>query len=415
MVMARERRLSMLDLDDARGASQRSSPGHESRRRRRRALVGCAALAVALHLSLLDVLSGSAVRPPDPAPTPISVRTIAAEPALAAEAATPSPAAAVVALPPPEPVERSRRRPPSSRPPAPTLEVDTHVQATAKVSTGSPNVDARALGRPVVASTIEQPAIEPDVAVEVVAAVASPASGSDGQPPANNAAASAIPGMGDRPPPVYPTRLPPAATLHYQVRRGFLRGDGEIRWRPAGNAYQLVLEASVAGLTLLVQTSDGAIDLNGLEPTRFLDQRARRSAQAANFVRERGRIMFSGTTVEWPLVAGVQDRLSWMIQLSGIVAADPALLHEGSRITMAVVGARGDADVWNLRYIGQEAIETPSGRVAAFKLIREGHGPNDTTAEVWLDPARSYLPARATLGNSSGAPEYDLLLSRIDP
>jgi len=263
---------------------------------------------------------------------------------------------------------------------------------------------------------IEHPAMEQAAAVEVVVgAVASPAPGSDGQAAANNAAGSAIPGMGDRPPPVYPTHLPPPATLHYQVRRGFLRGDGEIRWQPAGNAYRLVLEASVAGLTLLVQTSEGAIDGNGLEPTRFLDQRARRSAQAANFVRERGRITFSGTTVEWPLVAGVQDRLSWMIQLAGIVAADPALLHEGSRITMAVVGARGDADVWSLRYVGQETVETPSGRVAAFKLIREGHGPNDTTAEVWLDPARSYLPARATLGNSSGAPEYDLLLSRIDP
>jgi hypothetical protein len=414
-MVAGERRLSMLDLGDANGASQRSNPGHESRRRRRRrALVGCTAFAVALHLAFLDGLSGSPVRPPDAATTPMSVRTIAAEPAPAAVAANAAAVATVAAPPAPEPVERSPRRWPSSHARSPTPEVDTPAQATAQVSTSSPNVKARALARPVVALMIEQPAIKPAVAVDVVEAVANPASGSDGQPAANTAS-SVIPGMGDRPPPVYPTRLPPAATLHYQVRRGFLRGDGEIRWRPAGNAYHLVLEAGVAGLTLLVQTSEGAIDRNGLEPTRFLDQRARRSAQAANFVRERSRITFSGTTVEWPLIAGVQDRLSWMIQLAGIVAADPALLHEGSRITMAVVGARGDADVWSLRYIGQEAVETPGGRVAAFKLIREGHGPNDTTAEVWLDPARSYLPARATLGNSSGAPEYDLLLSRIDP
>jgi len=209
--------------------------------------------------------------------------------------------------------------------------------------------------------------------------------------------------------------LPPAATLHYQVRRGFLRGDGEIRWQPAGDTYRVVLEARIAGLTLLVQTSEGAIDGNGLAPLRFLDQRARRAAQAANFNRDSGRITFSGTTAEAPLVAGAQDRLSWMIQLAGIVAADPALLHEGSRITMAVVGARGDAGIWSLRYVGEETVETASGSVSAVKLVREGRTANDTTAEIWLDPARSYLPAHATLRNASGASEYDLLFDRIDP
>jgi len=265
-----------------------------------------------------------------------------------------------------------------------------------EASAGSPAIDVSAAG---VAN------------VEVAAAAVADAT----KAASTAASASAIPGAGETPPPVYPTRLPSAATLHYQVRRGFLQGDGQIRWRPAGDAYRLVLEASIAGLTLLVQTSEGTLDRHGLAPVRFLDQRARRAAQAANFVRESGRITFSGTAVEWPLVAGVQDRLSWMIQLAGIVAADPALLHGGSRITMAVVGARGDADVWSLRYVGEEKVETPSGSIAAFKLVREGRGPNETTAEVWLDPARSYLPVRATLGNSSGSPEYDLLLSRIDP
>ena len=31
---------------------------------------------------------------------------------------------------------------------------------------------------------------------------------------------------GDEPPPLYRTQLPPSVTLHYQVRRGFLRGTG---------------------------------------------------------------------------------------------------------------------------------------------------------------------------------------------
>ena len=216
------------------------------------------------------------------------------------------------------------------------------------------------------------------------------------------------------PPPLYRPRLPPPATLHYQVRRGPLRGDAEIRWRPAGDAYRLVLESRISGVTLLLQTSEGAIDASGLAPVRFVDQRARRPAQAANFVRDAGRITFSGTSADGPLLAGSQDRLSWMIQLAGIVAAEPHLLAEGSEITMAVVGARGDAGVWVLRSAGRDDIEAAYGAVRAVKLVRQGGSAYDTTAEIWLDPERSYLPARATLRNNAGVSEYDLLLERLD-
>ena len=424
-MVAGQIRLSMLR--GAHGAPQPSDIGEAARGRRTRVFVGCAALTLVLHVALLDGLGGWTARPFDVAPATVHVRAIAAappSPTLVSEPPPPTPDDPKPALPAPDVrpaaaalLERQRVRPPPARAAAPKFAVPEHSPANAEVSAGSAELGQMTATTvsSLAASPIESPATARAAAPDLVAADSTQSPGPGGSPGANPAPAAAIPGMGDRPPPVYEARLPPAATLHYQVRRGFLRGDGQIRWRPAGNAYHLVLEASVAGLTLLVQTSDGAIDHLGLQPVRFLDQRARRSAQAANFVRERGRVTFSGTAIEWPLVAGVQDRLSWMIQLAGIVAADPALLHEGSRITMAVVGARGDADVWSLRYAGEERVETPSGGVAAFKLHREGHSPNETTAEVWLDPARSYLPVRATLGNGSGAPEYDLLLDRVDP
>jgi len=220
---------------------------------------------------------------------------------------------------------------------------------------------------------------------------------------------------GEEPPPLYRTRLPAPVTLHYQVSRGSLRGTGQIRWSPAGDRYRLALEADVAGLTLLKQTSEGEIGAHGLAPLRFLDQRVRRSAQAANFRREDGRIAFSGTGVEWPLLGGSQDRLSWMIQLAGIAAAEPERLVDGGAITMVVIGARGDAGVWALRYAGHETIETGARTVHAVKLVRGGRAAYDTTAEIWLDPERSYLPARATLRNAVGALEYDLLLERVEP
>jgi hypothetical protein len=135
---------------------------------------------------------------------------------------------------------------------------------------------------------------------------------------------------------------------------------------------------------------------------------------AANFRRDDGRITFSGSGAEWPLLAGSQDRLSWMIQLAGIAAAEPERLVDGGRIAMVVVGARGDASVWTLHHAGRETIETVSGPANAVKLVREGRSAFDTSAEIWLDPERSYLPAQATLRNSGGAPEYDLLLERVE-
>ncbi len=43
---------------------------------------------------------------------------------------------------------------------------------------------------------------------------------------------------------------------------------------------------------------------------------------------------------------GTQDRLSWMLQLAAIVEAAPERHGPGARVSMFVVGARGDADVW---------------------------------------------------------------------
>ena len=81
---------------------------------------------------------------------------------------------------------------------------------------------------------------------------------------------------------------------------------------------------------------------------------------------------------------------------------------------MVVVGARGDASLWTLRYAGRETIETVRGSLNTVKLVREGRSAYDTSAEIWLDPEHSYLPAHATLRNGSGASEYDLLLERVD-
>jgi hypothetical protein len=211
------------------------------------------------------------------------------------------------------------------------------------------------------------------------------------------AAASASAGEG-APPPLYATELPPPMMLRYELRRGRLTGSGDLRWQVEAGRYALRLEGSVVGLNVLTQVSEGALDAHGLAPVRFTDQRARRAAVAANFEREAGRIRFSGPSTELPWQPGVQDRLSWMIQLAAVAAADPALLAEGQRITLWVVGARGDGSSWSFRSLGKESLTSFGATVDTVHMLREPRSPYDTRVEVWLDPARHHLPIRATLG-----------------
>ncbi len=192
---------------------------------------------------------------------------------------------------------------------------------------------------------------------------------------------------------------PPAVTLGYELHRGLLRGSAELRWEPHDGSYELNFEARVAGFIVLRQMSMGDLGASGLAPRRFTDQRAGREVRAANFQREAGKITFSGPSIEMPLIPGVQDRLSWMVQLAAFVAADPRRGEAGGEVMMAVVGVRGDLAAWVFRSVGPETVETALGPVQAIKFVRQSPDPYDTQVDVWLDPARHHLPVRATLHN----------------
>jgi hypothetical protein len=236
---------------------------------------------------------------------------------------------------------------------------------------------------PTKAAELAAPAA-PAVAIPAVLQVAQVA------PPAHDSAA------GDEPIPHYRTQVPPAVLLRYDLQRGGLHGSGDLLWRPDGDRYELRLDGRVGPLTVLTQVSSGGFDAAGLAPLRFTDKRLRRPESAANFQREAGKITFSGPATEFALHAGMQDRLSWMLQLAAIVAAEPTLRHSGAKVLMGVVGAHADASVWVFRCVGREAVETGAGVVDSIRYVREPRDPYDTTVQVWLDPQHHFLPVHAT-------------------
>ena len=229
------------------------------------------------------------------------------------------------------------------------------------------------------------------------------------QPPAlvqAEAAEAALPA-----PPVYATRLPSPGRWRYRMERGAVSGEAELNFEllaaEAGDApgYTLQLTARAAGVAGIDWASRGQLDAAGLAPERFALRRKGRDRQAANFQRDAGKITFSGPTHAHPLPAGAQDRLSWLLQLTAIVAAAPESFGAGSQVQIYVAGARGDAQVWVFSVEGRELLE---GGVRTLKLVREPVRLYDTRAEVWLDPQRQFLPQRVLQTPQGGGPALNL-------
>ena len=210
--------------------------------------------------------------------------------------------------------------------------------------------------------------------------------------------------------PVYATRVPPAATLQYELKRAAATGTAQLDWQPSADRYRLSLQGLPGAAAPpdpqvrarpdpgLAWASQGGFDHTGLAPLRYTESRRGRELRAANFQRDSGRVTFSGPSIEHPLVPGGQDRLSWMLQLAAVMAANPALAAPGTQVSMWVVGTRGDAEVWTFTVQGTGPLDLPAGRVEeAIHLLREPRRPYDTQAQVWLDPERHHLPVQALL------------------
>lgn len=200
--------------------------------------------------------------------------------------------------------------------------------------------------------------------------------------------------------------IPAAAFLWlYELRQGEASGEARLSWMPEGSHYRARLERTLNGRALPGWHSQGSLDGQGLAPDRFSQQRGGRDSRATNFRREQGLISFSASPALLPLPAGVQDRLSWMPQLAARVAADARLHRPGAELELPVVGLSGAVQAW--RFVVQQGadLSLPIGMISGtLHLRRHAQAPYDSDVEVWLDPARHYLPVRLRhgVGESQG-------------
>lgn len=202
-----------------------------------------------------------------------------------------------------------------------------------------------------------------------------------------------------------PVQAPPASVRlaapgewHYILLQNGQYGRARLNWQPGERDYSLLLERELDGRPLPAWKSQGQLDAQGLSPDRYVQQRRGRDMVATNFRREEGLISFSASSEEVPLPAGVQDRLSWWIQLAAMIEAAPERYPPGSELRLPVVALRGEAREWRFEVLDQQTLELPGASIArALHLRRAALGPYSGDIEVWLDPARGHIPVQLTM------------------
>lgn len=196
---------------------------------------------------------------------------------------------------------------------------------------------------------------------------------------------------------------PASVLLKYQVQ-GQAKGlnywaSAELAWQQDGQAYDSRLTVSAFLLGSRTQVSKGTLGPEGLMPTRFGDKS--RSELAAHFQRDKGVISFSANSPETPLLKGAQDRLSVVMQISSLLAGDPARFPLGTMLSFQTVSQR-EAEVWHFLVEKEEMLQLPFGEIDAIKLNRKPRREFDQQIELWFAPTLGYLPVRLRITNANG-------------
>ncbi len=315
--------------------------------RAHRILVSALLVSLAVHLLMLASAGSWWTPPAAEIPFPIEANLL------------PSPAKAVLA--------------PPITPPKPKA-IQAAPVAPAAVATPAPSPPVELPPEPVAA-----PQTAP-VAVAVETAIPSPPA----VPLAPEPAAAALP-------PVL-RNLPERLNLRYAVRAGdggFNLGQAIYSWQQRDGHYSLVSIAQATGLASLfvsgklVQTSEGSITAQGLQPEQYWLSRGERRQDTARFDWGAGRLVLGNNGIELP--AGSQDVLSFPFHLAMTVGS---LTTEW---TLAVTNGRKLRE-YQFRNLGQERLVQGEAEIDTLHL--QGSRSGEGTLDVWLAPSRHWLPLR---------------------
>lgn len=175
-----------------------------------------------------------------------------------------------------------------------------------------------------------------------------------------------------------------------------------------GRTYRLSETWNGNGLLALLgevrRSSRGEVTAQGLRPLEYQDQRPRRDTAYARFSwREQTlTLQFRDGPQAQPMPPHAQDRLSFLFATAFRVPGRGPLEYY-------VADGKGVAH-YVLDVAGRERLSVPAGEFEGLRLVKREDGGRST--QIWLDPARSYLPLRVLVVQKDGS-RIDQVAARI--
>ncbi len=200
---------------------------------------------------------------------------------------------------------------------------------------------------------------------------------------------------------------------------GMAIGKGSIEVSfPAEGRYEIRLMTEAVGWAkvfankpFFAQTT-GSIGPGGLRPERYVHQSPRGKEEVSTFDYEKKKVSYSSLKEPLPLVKGIQDRLSFMIQLAWMMKVNPERFSLGEFVTIPMAGRNKVEDVAFLVLSDADVVLpggvlVPAVHLSSYRKADRFSGQID----VWLDKTDRLLPVRIRFEESRGQ-VLDLLTAR---
>lgn len=169
-------------------------------------------------------------------------------------------------------------------------------------------------------------------------------------------------------------------------------------WQPLG-FYRLMGSAK--------RISRGIAGPQGLQPIDFTDERTGRPTARAHFdwSAKKLTMQYKDPPQTVPLPPHPQDRLSFLL---AFVFAPP-----GAQPIPFDVADGGSISHYVFEVAARERVATPAGEFDTVKVVRRKDGPEDRrSTEIWLAPAKWYLPVRIVATEKDGS-RIEQVVARI--
>ncbi len=186
--------------------------------------------------------------------------------------------------------------------------------------------------------------------------------------------------------------LPERIALRYSVQSGedgFTIGQTTYSGRIGDGRYSLVSVTEATGIAALfvsgkiIQTSEGKVTASGLQPEQFWSAKGEKRLPPVRFDWARQRLMLPGGGVE--LLPQTQDLMSFPFHLA-------MLVREGDAAWSLPVTNGKKLREYTFQVLGREYLAVTDGRIETLRL--QGSRSGEGSLDVWLAPARSWLPVR---------------------